>query len=94
MAIGSPPQTSSATLAVARNATRTKLLRDPAWLIEQNPDNTERRLYEVRDAAWKILQEWKSPVTSSPNHPGTAAYEFENQWPLKTSFWPKYALVL
>ena len=50
----------------ANAATLTKMLHDPAWLIEENPDNTERRLYEVREAAWKILQEWKVPLPPAP----------------------------
>jgi hypothetical protein len=50
----------------ANAATLTKMLHDPAWLTEQNPDNTERRLYEVREAAWKILQEWKVPLPPAP----------------------------
>jgi hypothetical protein len=50
----------------ANAATLTRLLHDPAWLTEQNPDNTETRLYEVREAAWKILQEWKVPLPPAP----------------------------
>jgi hypothetical protein len=50
----------------ANAATLAKLLHDPAWLIEQNPDNTETRFYEVREAAWKIVQEWNVPLPRAP----------------------------
>ena len=50
----------------ANAAILTKMLHDPAWLIQENPDNTERRLYEVREAAWKILQQWKVPLPPAP----------------------------